>query len=216
MEAAAIPAPHRSPGHGPDAHGTDVHDHHGPPPANRSSRVEAPLLGMLLFIISEVMVFGAFFTAYFFIRVVQGQEWPAQGDELPKLIAGVNTAILVMSSFTLHWAEVSIKAGNRLGLQAGIFTTLLMGTTFLFIQINEYVNVGFAPQDSAQATIFYGLTGLHGAHVFIGLLLLLSVTIRAFRGHFSPQEHRGVEIPGIYWHFVDVMWIVVYLTVYIL
>jgi cytochrome c oxidase subunit 3 len=216
MEAAAIPATHRRPGHGHDGHGADVHDHHGPPPANKSSRVEAPLLGMLLFIISEVMVFGAFFTAYFFIRVVQGQEWPAQGDELPKLIAGVNTAILVMSSFTLHWSEVSIKAGNRRGLQAGIFTTLLLGTTFLFIQINEYVNVGFAPQDSAQATIFYGLTGLHGAHVFIGLLLLLTVTIRAFRGHFSPQEHRGVEIPGIYWHFVDVMWIVVYLTVYII
>jgi cytochrome c oxidase subunit 3 len=216
MEAAAIPATQRRPGHAHDAHGTDVHEHHGPPPANRSSRVEAPLLGMLLFIISEVMVFGAFFTAYFFIRVVQGQEWPAQGDELPKLIAGINTAILVMSSFTLHWAEVSIKAGNRFGLQAGIFTTLLMGTTFLFIQINEYVNIGFAPQDSAQATIFYGLTGLHGAHVFIGLLLLLTVTIRAFRGHFSPHEHRGVEIPGIYWHFVDVMWIVVYLTVYII
>lgn len=210
MEAAALPAAH---GH---SDGHDAHAHHGPPPANRSSRVEPPLLGMLLFIISEVMVFGAFFTAYFFIRVVQGQEWPAQGDELPKLIAGVNTAILVMSSFTLHWAEVSIKAGNRLGLQAGIFTTLMLGVTFLFIQINEYVNIGFAPQDSAQASIFYGLTGLHGAHVFIGLLLLLTVTIRAFRGHFSPQEHRGVEIPGIYWHFVDVMWIVVYLTVYIL
>lgn len=215
MEAAAIPARHGRPVHGHDAPGHEPHDHHGPPPANRSSRVEAPLLGMLLFIISEVMVFGAFFTAYFFIRVVQGQEWPAQGDELPKLIAGVNTAILVMSSFTLHWAEVSIKAGNRRGLQAGIFTTLMLGVTFLFIQINEYVNVGFAPQDSAQATIFYGLTGLHGAHVFIGLLLLLTVTLRAFRGHFSPQEHRGVEIPGIYWHFVDVMWIVVYLTVYI-
>ena len=210
MEAAALPAAHGHSG------GHDAHAHHGPPPANRSSRVEPPLLGMLLFIISEVMVFGAFFTAYFFIRVVQGQEWPAQGDELPKLIAGVNTAILVMSSFTLHWSEVSIKAGNRLGLQAGIFTTLMLGVTFLFIQINEYVNIGFAPQDSAQATIFYGLTGLHGAHVFIGLLLLLTVTIRAFRGHFSPHEHRGVEIPGIYWHFVDVMWIVVYLTVYIL
>jgi cytochrome c oxidase subunit 3 len=209
MEAAAIPT------HGHHASGADAHVHHGPPPANQSSRVEAPLLGMLLFIISEVMVFGAFFTAYFFIRVVQGQDWPAQGDELPKLIAGVNTAILVMSSFTLHWSEVSIKAGNRFGLQAGIFTTLMLGATFLFVQINEYVNVGFAPQDSAQATIFYGLTGLHGAHVFIGLLLLLSVTIRAFRGHFSAQEHRGVEIPGIYWHFVDVMWIVVYLTVYI-
>jgi cytochrome c oxidase subunit 3 len=191
-------------------------EHHGPPEANRSSRVDAPTLGMLLFIISEVMVFGAFFTAYFFIRVVGGADWPAEGTELPKLIAGVNTAILVSSSLTLHWALESVKAGNRLGLQAGMTTTFLLGCTFLFVQINEYVHVGFAPQDTAQGTIFYGLTGLHGAHVFIGLTLLAFVTIRAFRGHFSPKEHRGVEVPGIYWHFVDVMWIVVYTTVYIL
>ena len=193
----------------------DEHDHHGPPPANRSSRVEPQLLGMLLFIISEIMVFGAFFTAYFFVRVVGGADWPAEGTELPKVIAGVNTAILVSSSFTLHWAEQCIKVDNRAGFRAGMLTTFLLGLTFLFVQINEYVHIGFAPQDHAQGTIFYGLTGLHGAHVFIGLLLLAFVTIRAFRGHFSSQEHRGVEVPGIYWHFVDVMWIIVYLTVYI-
>ena len=110
----------------------------------------------------------------------------------------------------------SIKNGNRCGLKAGILTTFLLGCTFLFIQINEYANIGFAPQDAAQQTIFYSLTGLHGAHVFIGLMLLLFVTIRSFRGHYSPEEHRGVEMPGIYWHFVDIMWIVVYFTVYIL
>jgi cytochrome c oxidase subunit 3 len=189
--------------------------HHGPPPANRSSRVEPQLLGMLLFIISEIMVFGAFFTAYFFIRVVNGAEWPAQGTELPKLIAGVNTAILLSSSVTVHWALESAKKGNRFGLQAGIFTTLLLGATFLFIQVNEYVHIGFAASESAQASIFYGLTGLHGAHVFIGLTLLAFTTVRAFRGHFTPDEHRGVEVPGIYWHFVDVMWVIVYTTVYI-
>ena len=190
--------------------------HHGPPPANRSSRVDPQVLGMLLFIISEVMVFGAFFTAYFFIRVVGGAEWPAEGTELPVAIAGVNTAVLVSSSLTMHWALESAKAGNRFGLQAGITTTFLLGLTFLFVQINEYVHVGFAPQDSAQGTIFYGLTGLHGAHVFVGLTLLAMVVIRSFRGHFSPTSYLGVEVPGIYWHFVDVMWIIVYTTIYIL
>jgi cytochrome c oxidase subunit 3 len=204
MEAASIAHP---PAHG---------DHHGPPPANRSSRVETQLLGMLLFIISEVMVFGAFFTAYFFIRVAKGAPWPAAGDHLPVEVAGVNTAILVSSSLTIHWAQTSIKNGNRFGLKAGMLTTFLLGCTFLFIQINEYANIGFAPQDNAQATVFYSLTGLHGAHVFIGLCLLLIVTIRSFRGHYSPEEHRGVEVPGIYWHFVDIMWLVVYSTVYIL
>ena len=199
------------------AHTTGAeHVHHGPPPAHRSSRVEPQLLGMLLFIISEVMVFGAFFTAYFFIRVAAGDPWPAPGMELPVAVAGVNTAILWSSSFTMHWAQESIKKGNRFGLKAGILTTFLLGSTFLFIQINEYANIGFAPQDGAQQTIFYSLTGLHGAHVLIGLLLLLFVTIRSFRGHYTPEEHRGVEVPGIYWHFVDVMWLIVYSTVYIL
>jgi cytochrome c oxidase subunit III len=194
------------------------HDHHGehPPDAHRSSRVEPQLLGMLLFIISEVMIFGAFFTAYFFIRVVNNDPWPAEGTELPVAIAGVNTAILLSSSLTMHWSLESVKRENRWGLKAGILTTFLLGTTFLFIQINEYVHVGFAPSDSAQGSIFYGLTGLHGAHVFIGLTLLAMVTVRAFRGHFSPEQHRGVEVPGIYWHFVDVMWIIVYSTIYIL
>jgi cytochrome c oxidase subunit 3 len=192
------------------------HAHHGPPPAHKSSRVDAQLLGMLLFIISEVMVFGAFFTAYFFIRVVGGAEWPAEGTHLPVAIAGVNTAILLSSSLTMHWALESAKAGNRFGLQAGILTTFLLGATFLFVQINEYVHVGFSPQDSAQGSVFYGLTGLHGAHVFVGLTLLAMVTVRAFRGHFTPAAHRGVEVPGIYWHFVDVMWVIVYTTIYVL
>jgi cytochrome c oxidase subunit III len=190
--------------------------HHGPPEAHRSSRVDARTLGMLLFIISEVMVFGAFFTAYFFIRVVGGAPWPAHGTELPKLIAGINTAVLVSSSFTMHWALESIKSDNRFGLKAAMVSTFGLGATFLFVQINEYVHIGFSPQNHAQGTIFYGLTGLHGAHVFIGLTLLLMVTIRSFRGHFSSAAHHGVEVPGIYWHFVDVMWLVVYTTVYIL
>jgi cytochrome c oxidase subunit 3 len=207
MEAASISA--HAAGHG-------EHEHHGPPPANRSSRVEPQLLGMLLFIISEVMVFGAFFTAYFFIRIAQGDPWPAVGTTLPVIPTLFNTFILVSSSFTMHWAQTSIKHGNHWGLRAGILTTFLLGCTFLFIQINEYANIGFAPQDAAQQTIFYSLTGLHGCHVFIGLLLLLFVTIRSFRGHYSPEEYRGVEVPGIYWHFVDIMWIIVYTTVYVL
>jgi cytochrome c oxidase subunit 3 len=208
MESASI-----SVGHGADQ---AEHDHHGPPEANRSSRIEAQFLGMLLFIISEVMLFGAFFTAYFFIRVVNHDHWPATGTKLPVLVAGINTAILLSSSLTMHWSLVSAKNENRFGMRAGLLTTFLLGLTFLTVQINEYVHIGFAPHDHAQGTIFYGLTGLHGAHVFIGLTLLSFATIRAFRGHFSAKQHRGVEVPGIYWHFVDVMWVIVYTSVYIL
>jgi cytochrome c oxidase subunit 3 len=194
-----------------------VHEeHHGPPAANVSSRVEAQFLGMLLFIISEIMLFGAFFTAYFFIRVVGEADWPAQGEHLPVAIAGVNTAILLSSSFTMHWTLEGVRNENRNALKMGILTTFLLGLTFLTIQVNEYVHIGFSPADNAQGTIFYCLTGLHGAHVFIGLTLLAMVTIRAFRGHYSAKEHRGVEVPGIYWHFVDIMWIFVFSTLYVL
>ncbi len=191
--------------------------HHGPPIANQSSRVDAPTLGMLLFIASEVMLFGSFFTVYFFARVVAGPaEWPPPPFHLPVFVAGVNTAILVTSSFTMHWSLQAIKRGNRAGMQAGLVLTVALGLTFLLTQIREYSRVGFSPQDGAFGSTFYGLTGLHGAHVFVGLTILTFTTIRAFRGHFTPAEHRGVEISGIYWHFVDVMWIVVYTTVYIL
>src|ERR671932_2234872 len=101
----------------------DHGDHHGPPEANRSSRVEPQLLGMMLFIISEVMIFGAFFTAYFFIRVVNGDPWPAPGTKLPIAVAGVNTAILLSSSLTMHWSLLSAKHENRFGMRAGLVAT---------------------------------------------------------------------------------------------
>jgi cytochrome c oxidase subunit III len=203
MEAAAHAAAHE-------------HVEH-PPEANVSSRVEAQFLGMLLFIISEIMLFGAFFTAYFFIRVVGEAEWfPFQGFELPVGIAAVNTGILLSSSFTMHWTLEGIRNENYWALRAGILTTFLLGLTFLTIQVNEYVHLGFAPSDNAQATVFYSLTGLHGCHVAVGLVLLAMVTVRAFRGHYSAKEHRGVEVPGIYWHFVDIMWIFVFSSLYLL
>jgi cytochrome c oxidase subunit 3 len=192
----------------------EAHAH--PPAAHQSSRADARTLGMFLFIASEVMLFGSFFAAYFFVRVANGVPWPTPGYELPVFVAGVNTIILVTSSFTMHWALQAIKRGNRSGLKAGLTLTFLLGFTFLLTQLLEYSRVGFAPYTNSFGTVFYCLTGLHGAHVFVGLTLLLMATIRSFRGHYSPDQHLGVEIPGIYWHFVDVMWIVVYTTVYLL
>ncbi len=196
-----------------------AHAHEHPPPAHQSSRVDARLLGIYLFIASEVMLFGSFFTAYFFARtIVPTETWPPEPFELPVYLALVNTIILVTSSFTMHWALQSIKRDNRSGLIAGLALTLMLGFTFLLIQAREYTRVGFGPQDLAFGSSFFGLTGLHGVHVFVGLNLLLYALIRAARGHYGPKahDHLGVELPGIYWHFVDVMWIVVYVTVYVI
>jgi cytochrome c oxidase subunit 3 len=190
-----------------------------PPVANVSSRVDSRLLGIYLFIASEVMLFGSFFTALFFARIIVGPSaWPPEGFHLPAYLALVNTVILVTSSFTMHWALQSVKRNYRAGLVGGLTLTFLLGLTFLLIQAREYTRIGFGPSENAFASTFFGLTGLHGAHVFVGLNLLLFALIRSIRGHYGPKahDHLGVEIPGIYWHFVDVMWIVVYVTVYVL
>jgi len=209
MESASIPVPH---GHAEEDH------HHGPPEAHQSARIDRSILGILLFILSEVMLFAAFFAAYFFLRVVVNPDtWPPEGIHLPVLIAFINTVVLVSSSFTVHYALEAIKHDNRRGLKLGLGLTWLLGATFLFIQINEYLHVGFSARDGAFGSIFYSLTGLHGAHVFVGLLLLTFANIRAWRGHFGPEQknHLGVEVPGIYWHFVDIMWIIVFVAVYV-
>ncbi len=197
----------------------EAHEHHGPPPIHYSSRVPPAVLGMFLFIASEIMLFGSFFTVYFFDRVVNhgvNGHWPPPQFHRPVFVALINTLILVTSSFTMHWATVSIKRGNRVGMQAGLFLTVALGLTFLLTQAIEYHRLGFNTGDTSFAATFFGLTGLHGAHVFVGLSILAAMVIRAFRGHFSPEDHHGVEIAGIYWHFVDVMWIVVFVTVYVL
>jgi cytochrome c oxidase subunit III len=209
--SAAADVPH-IPSHG---HG-DASQH--PPPIHYSSRISHLIVGIFLFIGSEIMLFGSFFTVYFFDRVVNPSttQWPPEGFIRPWYIALINTCILVTSSFTVHWATQSIKRGNRTGLQCGLTLTFLLGLTFLLTQVVEYHRIGFNTSDGAFPSTFFGLTGLHGFHVFVGLMILLIMTIRAFRGHFSPEHHHGVELGGIYWHFVDVMWIVVYVTVYVL
>jgi cytochrome c oxidase subunit III len=215
MESASVPLPGGTAG----GHAAAESHHHGPPEANQSSRIDRQTLGIMLFIVSEVMVFGAFFASYFFLRVVVNPSaWPPHPFELPVAVAGMNTAILVSSSFTIHYALEAIRKGNKQGMKLGLVLTWILGLTFLFVQINEYVHLGFSARTESFGTIFYSLTGLHGAHVFVGLMLLTFATIRAFRGHYGEkaEDHLGVEVPGIYWHFVDVMWIIVFITVYVL
>ena len=119
----------------------EAHEHHGPPPIHYSSRVSPALLGMLLFIASEIMLFGSFFTVYFFDRVVNNGVngvWPPAPFHRPVFVAGLNTLILVSSSASMHWADTSVKRGNRAGLKAGLVLTLCLGTSFLLTQFIEY------------------------------------------------------------------------------
>ena len=152
---------------------------------------------MLLFIVFGGMLFGSFFTAYFFIRVVGSDPWPLPPFHLPVFVAGINTAILVSSSFTMHWALHSIKRGNRAGLQAGLVLTFFWASTFLLTQINEYSRRVRA----ARRRLGVGLLLPHGtarAHVFIGLTILLAImTIaRLPRTLLAGAPSRGRDRPG--------------------
>ena len=183
------------------------------------SRMNIGTLGMSIFIGSEIMLFASFFTAYFIARS-NAEQWPPifeGGDlfEVPKIITGVNTSILVFSSFTVWWAEKRLAAGDRQGLIRGLIVTIMLGATFLVIQINEYVHLGFTPQDQMFGTAFYCLTGLHGAHVFVGLTALTFSLNRARRGEFSHGNSGPLTAASIYWHFVDVVWVFLYVVVYL-
>ena len=212
MSAVPADVPH-VPGHG---HG-DANLH--PPPIHYSSRISHLIVGIFLFIGSEIMLFGSFFTVYFFCRVVNPDttQWPPEGY-IQALVHRARQHVHP-GHLELHGAlgdASRSSAATAPGLQCGLTLTFLLGLTFLLTQVVEYHRIGFNTSDGAFPSTFFGLTGLHGLHVFVGLTILLIMTIRAFRGHFSPEHHHGVEVGGIYWHFVDVMWIVVYVTVYVL
>jgi cytochrome c oxidase subunit 3 len=196
---------------------------HGSAPATHSgspvSRMNIGTVGMTIFIGSEIMLFASFFTAFFIARS-NASQWPPvfegiENFEVPKIITGVNTAILVFSSFTVWWAEKRLAAGDRQGLIRGLIVTIMLGATFLIIQINEYAHLGFTPQDQMFGTVFYCLTGLHGAHVFIGLNALTFSLNRARRGEFSHGDAGPLVAASIYWHFVDVVWVFLYVSVYL-
>jgi cytochrome c oxidase subunit 3 len=177
------------------------------------------MMGLIVALASEFMLFGAFFTAFFYIRYTNYPVYPPEPFEMPVDSTGINTAILVSSSFTMHWALVSAKRDNRRGMTLGLVFTLIMGLTFLALQVREYNLLhgeGFTPEHGAFASVFFGLTGLHGIHVLVGAILLAIALVRTLRGHYSPAKHMGLELSGIYWHFVDVVWVVLYTLVYLL
>jgi cytochrome c oxidase subunit III len=180
--------------------------------------IPTALLGMLLFIASEVMFFGGLFAAYFNARAsVPAGEWhPPPGGHLDLPLAAVLTVILVASSFTMQFGVWAIRRGNAGALRLWTAITLALGVIFLAGQLYDYSQLGFGVADGVFGTVFYTLTGFHGAHVFGGAVGLTIVLARAMRGQFSARNHVAVEAVSLYWHFVDVVWIFVFTTIYFL
>lgn len=203
----------------------DHHDEEHPPPIVWSSKMSINLMGMLFFIGSEIALFGSFFMSYFFLRIAGEADyssWATQvGEVLPMGVVTLNSIILFTSSVTIHYAEIALARGAR-GWQAiWLAATILLGSVFLGIQIFEYyellVHEFLGPSTSAYSSVFFSITGLHGTHVVVGLVLLVVLLARTLRGHYGPEksQHVGFATMSVYWHFVDLVWIFVFGLIYV-
>ena len=181
--------------------------------------INTALLGMILFICSEVMFFGSLFAVYFNVRASH-PVWPPEGAEHfgANVIVVVATILLVLSSFTMQWAVWRIRAGDRTGMNRGLLVTLVLGVIFLGMQAFDYsilYGEGIRINSGIFGSLFYTMTGFHGAHVFGGVIGIGLVLLRGMAGQFSARHHVAVEAVSIYWHFVDVVWIALFTTLYL-
>ncbi len=180
--------------------------------------IESRKLGMWVFLASEVMFFTGLIGAYIVLRQAQ-PDWPDPSTVLNIPLTALNTFILICSSATLVKGFYSAKDGDTEGMQVGLFLTVLLGALFLSIQAYEYqelLHEGFTPSVSIFGSCFFTLTGFHGCHVLVGVICMFVVFIKSMRGKYNPQENRGIEIAGLYWHFVDLVWIILFTILYLI
>jgi heme/copper-type cytochrome/quinol oxidase subunit 3 len=189
---------------------------------------------MWLFIAQDAMGFVGLLSAYIVIRSAHpGVEWvPSIGEygrmageqaaaglpELAKVLTGINTFILICSSFTMVLALDAIQRGNQGKLKAYLFATVLLGATFLGIQVYEYghlMHEGMHMNAHPYAATFFMCTGFHGAHVFAGVVYLSCILVAALRGKYTAKSHSPVELAGLFWHFVDLVWIILFTIIYL-
>lgn len=174
--------------------------------------------GMVWLILTESALFAMLIFSYFFIRFQHG-EWPLDGIALPDLeLPLVMSVILWSSSVPVHLADRAIERGAVNTLRRGLAVGFLLGAAFLALQlVVEYPEMlrEFSPQTNVYGSLFFTITGFHGFHVLVGLAFSLYIQFRAWRGDFDRQRHTGVQVFAMYWHFVDVVWLFVLLTVYL-
>ncbi|MEI6418583.1 MAG: cytochrome c oxidase subunit 3 [Sphingomonadales bacterium] len=177
--------------------------------------------GMIMFIASEVMFFVAWFWAYFhnfFYPSAQiGHVWPPQGIETfdPWHLPLLNTLILLTSGTTVTWAHHALQTGDRKGLVQGLVLTVILGASFTALQAMEYSHAAFAFAGNIYGATFFMATGFHGFHVIVGTIFLLVCLFRAMSGHFTEAKHFGFEAAAWYWHFVDVVWLFLFISIYV-
>ena len=182
----------------------------------REDPMPPSLLGVILFVASECIFFAALFGAYFTVRA-QALVWPPpgiEGLELP--LPSVSTSMLVLSSVTMQFAVWAMRRGDRATMLRFLKLTLLLGGLFLGGQMYDYSQLGFSVRDTVYGTTFFTMTGFHGAHVAGGLVFIYLMLARGWSGQLTRENHTGLEACAIYWHFVDVVWIGLFSTLYLL
>jgi heme/copper-type cytochrome/quinol oxidase subunit 3 len=192
-----------------------------PAEAESGSGVYNEKLGMWIFLLSEVMFFTALIGAYIILRFSKPDAWPAAGpsEVLNIPVTAVNTFLLICSSVTMVKAYAAAADGQLKALPWWLLATVLIGATFVSVQVYEYIHLvhdAFVPSAGLFGSTFYTMTGFHGFHVTMGVLCMMFVTWRAFHGAYTAADHRGVEVIGLYWHFVDLVWIILFTIVYLI
>ncbi len=171
---------------------------------------EASKLGIFAFLATEILLFGGLFTAYIVFRAKYPDMFYKDHFNLDRVYGATNTAVLICSSFTVALAIASIKRGKQGLLKLYLALTILLAGTFLVIKYFEYMEdfaKGLYPDTDIFYALYYMMTGLHAIHVIGGLLVLSTMFVLSVRGKFSERYHTPVEIAGLYWHFVDIVWI---------
>nr|YP_010133505.1 cytochrome c oxidase subunit III [Campanulotes compar]AYD72938.1 cytochrome c oxidase subunit III [Campanulotes compar] len=178
------------------------------------------VLGVLLFICSEVMFFFSFFFGFLFSALCPdieiGESWPPLGIEPLNfmMVPLMNTLILLSSGVSITWSHHSIMEGDWKNSLFGMVITVFLGFVFSFLQYEEYFSCSFTMADSVYGSFFFLMTGFHGIHVIVGVLFIMVSLFRILVGHFSKSHHFGFEAAAWYWHFVDVVWLFLFVTVY--
>lgn len=171
--------------------------------------------GMVLFILAEAVLFASFIASYFFI-MANSNTWPLGGIEEPTLFwPSVGTVLLVGSSVPMFLADRSAQQGHQAGLRAALAVAWVMAALFLALQVREFRRESFGLADTAYGSLFLTITGLHGLHVVTALIMSLVIQVRVWLGHFTPARRLAITNVGLYWHFVDAVWIVIFISLYL-
>ena len=194
-------------------------------------QLEASILGMWVFLVTEIMFFGGLFMAYLVYRSMYPEAWVRSSQELNVYMGGANTAVLIFSSLTMALAVRSAQVGSRKGQIVNLILTMLFGTTFLVVKYFEYAakfehhlvpGPNFAPHPALPygSQIFFALyfimTGIHALHMVAGIILMAIILGMAWKGRFTPEYYGPIEVSGLYWHFVDIVWIFLFPLLYLL